>query len=142
MLVDRAKKSAVFLFCLWIALLALPQWAQAQQPSDRPVQSSNDPVTQRIEVLPTPYFWLPWVSVNVHPNNPQIQSRSNTIDAGQVLTHLTWVPFMGEIEFRYGPYGVIADYIHAPLKSGASTRDVLFSGATAGLTIDTGTAMF
>jgi hypothetical protein len=59
-----------------------------------------------------------------------------------MITHLTWVPFMGEIEFRYGPYGVIADYIHAPLKSGASTRGILFSGATAGVTIDSGTAMF
>src|SRR5262249_43520629 len=111
--------------------------ARSQQPSPPPA-----PPTQGIEVLPTPYIWLPWISMGVHPNDSRIQSRSNTIDPGQLYSHLTWVPFMGEIEFRYGPYGVIADYIHAPLKAGASTKGVLFSGATTGVTLDTGTAMF
>jgi hypothetical protein len=111
--------------------------ARGQTPSPPP-----EPPKQGIEVLPTPYLWLPWTSINVRPNNSRIQSRSNTIDPGEMVTHLTWVPFMGEIEFRYGPYGLITDYIHAPLKAGASTRGVLFSGATSGLTIDSGTAMF
>ena len=80
--------------------------------------------------------------MHVSPRNHAIPSASTTIDPGALISHLTWVPFMGEIEFRYGPYGVIADFIHAPLKAGVSTRDVLFSGATSGVTIDTGTAMF
>jgi hypothetical protein len=37
---------------------------------------------------------------------------------------------------------LIADYIHAPLKAGVSTKDILFSDATGGLTLDSGTAMF
>lgn len=114
-----------------------PNGVHGQTPTPPPA-----PPTQGIEILATPYLWLPWTSFKIRPNNGAIQSRSGTIDPGQMITHLTWVPFMGEVEFRYGPYGVIADYIHAPLKAGASTRDILFSDATNGLTIDSGTAMF
>lgn len=126
----------IWLVLVVAMLVASSHQARSQEPGPPPAPM------QGIEVLATPYLWLPWTSVNVHPNNSRIQSQSTTVDPGQLITHLTWVPFMGEIEFRYGPYGVIADYIHAPLKAGASTRGVLFSGATAGLTIDTGTAMF
>ncbi len=49
---------------------------------------------------------------------------------------------MGSAEFREGPYGLSIDYIHAPLKAGIGTRDIIFSGATSGLDINIGTAMF
>src|SRR5437868_6143341 len=87
-----------------------------------------------IEVSATPFVWLPWTSLNIRPSNTLIRSRSETIDPGNLYGHLTWVPFMGVAEFREGPYSLIIDYIHAPLKSGIGTRDILFSGATTGLT--------
>src|SRR5262249_9516092 len=71
-----------------------------------------------------------------------LAGASNTIDAGQLVSHLTWVPFMGAAEVRNGPLGLAIDYIHAPLKAGVSTRNVLFGSGGAGLTIDTGSAMF
>jgi hypothetical protein len=95
-----------------------------------------------IEVLATPYFWMTWVGVGVKPSDTRISSQSGTVDFGQVFTHLSWVPFMGEVEFRDGPFGVITDYIHAPLRAGISTKNIVFSGGTGGVTIDTGTAMF
>src|SRR5262249_10538971 len=64
------------------------------------------------------------------------------IDPGQLYGHLTWLPFMGSAEFRDGPYGVVVDYIHAPLTAGVSTRNILFTGANAGLTLNTGSATF
>lgn len=98
---------------------------------------------QGIDVAVTPYLWFPWVSIGVHPYDARIQSKSETIGAGDLYGHLTWVPFMGEAEFRYGDFGLITDYIHAPLKAGIGTRrNILFSGATGGLTLDSGTAMF
>lgn len=98
---------------------------------------------QAIDVAVTPYLWFPWISAGVHPYDASIQSKSETIGPGDVYSHLTWIPFMGEAEFRYGDFGLITDYIHAPLKAGIGThRDILFGGATAGLTLDTGTAMF
>jgi len=49
---------------------------------------------------------------------------------------------MGQAEFRSGPFGVVTDFIHAPLKSGISTRDILYGGGTGDFTINTGSAVF
>ena len=49
---------------------------------------------------------------------------------------------MGAAEFRDGPYGLMLDYIHAPVKAGFNTANIVFSGGTGGVTIDTGTAIF
>ena len=119
---------------------ALPQQARAQLSTGLPPQSPAP--WQQIEILPTPYLWLPWTSLDVRPNNPRLGGASDTIGPGKLISHLTWVPFMGEVELRNGPFGVIADYIHAPVKSGISTRNILFNGAQAGMTLDTGGAMF
>ncbi|HZD91367.1 MAG TPA: hypothetical protein VE224_14795 [Pseudolabrys sp.] len=114
--------------------------AKAQQAAGLPGRPAT--LLPGIEILVTPYLWTPWTSVDVNPANPRLPSASNTIDPGKLISHLTWVPFMGEVEFRSGPYGLMTDYLHAPLKSGISTRNILFNGANAGLTIDTGTAVF
>ena len=97
---------------------------------------------QEIDLLVTPYVWLPWVSSTVRPSNRAIPSASSTTDPGALYGHVTWVPFSGSAEFRDGPYGLVLDYIHVPLRIGINTRNIFFSGATAGLTQDTGTAMF
>jgi hypothetical protein len=105
-------------------------------------QQVGPPPAGQIEVLATPYLWLPWTSVGVRPSDTRISSVSDTIGAGDLISHLTWVPFMGQVEFRNGPFGLLADYIHAPLQAGISTRNILFTGGAGGLTINTGTAMF
>lgn len=94
------------------------------------------------EMLATPYLWIPWTGVNVKPSNTKIPSASGTIDPDPFISHLSWVPFMGAVEFRNGPIGVGLDYLHAPVRAGLSTHNIVFGGGTAGLTIDTGTAMF
>jgi len=95
-----------------------------------------------VEVLVTPYFWGPWIDTTINPSNPRIPSASGTVGFDKIFNHLTWVPFMGEVEFRDGPYGVLLDYMHAPLKAGINTRGILFGGGTGGMTLDMGTAMF
>jgi hypothetical protein len=97
---------------------------------------------QDIEVRVTPYLWLPWVSSTVRPSNTAIPSASSFTSPGPIYDHLTWIPFLGSAEFRDGPYGLVLDYIHLPLKTGVNTRNIFFSGATSGLTVDEGTAMF
>lgn len=97
---------------------------------------------QEIDVLATPYVWFPWISSTVRPNDRRIPSSSSTTDPGALYGHVTWVPFTGAIEFRDASYGLLLDYLHIPLKTGVNTRDIFFSGATAGLTVDIGTAMF
>ena len=65
-----------------------------------------------------------------------------TIGPGDLYGHLTWVPFMGQAEFRSGPFGVVTDFIHAPLKAGVTTGEVLFGGGTANFTVNSGSAVF
>src|SRR5262249_35658377 len=89
-----------------------------------------------------PYLWLPWTSIGVRPANTRIPNASTTIDPGGLVTHLTWVPFMGAAEFRYGEFGLLADFIHAPAKAGITTRNILFSGGGRNPVLDAGTAMF
>jgi hypothetical protein len=116
----------------------------AAQPAPPPLEQPAAPPllpSQGIEVLVTPYLWFPWVSSKVRPSNTRIPSVSATVDPGTLYGHLTWIPFMGSAEFRDGPYGLVLDLIHAPVKTGVNTP-VLFGGATTGLTEDAGTAMF
>jgi hypothetical protein len=96
---------------------------------------------QGIDILLTPYLWTPWTSVDVSPFDSRIPGSSGTIGAGKLISHLTWVPFMGAAELRYGQYGLLADYIHTPFKAGISTRGILFGSGTAGSTVNIGTAM-
>ncbi len=114
---------------------------RAQQASPQPAPISS-PTSSAFEVLLTPYLWLAWNATNVSPNNARLPNASNTVDPGTLISHLTWVPFMGAAELRYDAYGVVLDYIHAPVKTGVDSRAQLFSGATAGMTEDSGTAMF
>ena len=113
--------------------------AHAQQTAD---QAAPATILPGIEVSATPYLWLPWISAGIRPADTRLSSVSDTIGAGKVIDHLTWVPFMGQAEFRSGPYGVVFDYIHAPLKSGISTRNILFGGGTGDFTLNTGSAVF
>jgi hypothetical protein len=103
-------------------------------------QASLGPTTW--EALVTPYFWAPWTDIGINPSNRRIPSASGTVDFDQLAGHLSWVPFTGQIEFRNGPYGFLADYIHAPVRAGITTRNILFGGGSSGSTVDTGTAMF
>jgi hypothetical protein len=122
--------------------------ARAQNPTGQPEQSIiGEPApagsgAQSIEVLVKPYLWLPWTSLDISPSNTRIPSSSETIDPGKLISHLTWVPFMGAAEFRNDRSGFLIDYLHAPLKAGIGTRNILFTGGAGGLGLDTGTAIF
>ena len=126
------------LLVLAFALIGLAD-AHAQQPDNQVAPAT---ILPGIEVSATPYLWLPWISAGIRPADTRLPSVSDTIGAGKVIDHLTWVPFMGQAEFRSGPYGVVFDYIHAPLKSGISTRNILFGGGTGDFTLNTGSAVF
>jgi hypothetical protein len=95
----------------------------------------------RLEVSATPYFWIPWTGVGVRPSNTRIPSASGTIDPGTLISHLTWVPFMGAIELRDGEFALFGDFFHAPLKAGINTHGILFGSATGSTTLDSGTAL-
>lgn len=125
---------------LGVALLGVPPPpARAQQ---APAASWQQvPEQQNLEILPTLYLWFPWTTTDVRPFNARIPSTSSTIGPGSLISHLTWVPFMGAVEVRSGSFGLITDYLHAPVKAGISTRNIIFTGANAGQTLDSGTVI-
>ena len=94
------------------------------------------------QALVTPYFWAPWTDIGIHPANPRLPNASGTVGFDQLVDHLSWVPFNGQIEFRNGPYSFLGDFIHAPVRTGITTHNIVFGGGSSGLTVDTGTAMF
>jgi hypothetical protein len=94
------------------------------------------------EALVTPNMWMPWIDVGVNPSNKLIPSASGTIGFGQLADHLSWVPFMGAAEFRNGPVGIALDYLHAPVRTGIQTRNILFGSGTNGTTADVGNMTF
>jgi hypothetical protein len=139
----NCSSAILLLVAVAIALIGVgvcPARAQPVPPtSGQPAQPPAVP--SDFQVLVTPYGWLPWIPATVKPSNPRIPSSSVTIDPYELVSHLTWVPFMGAVEFRDGPFGLALDYIHAPVKAGISTHGILFGGGTGGTTIDSGTAM-
>src|SRR5689334_13090892 len=129
------------LLVLTMALFGVAE-ARAQQTADQsPSALSPATLLPGVEVLATPYLWFPWIGAGIRPADTRLPSPSNTIDPGKLYGHLTWVPFMGQAEFRSDSVGVITDFIHAPLKSGVSTRDILFGGGTGNFTINQGSAV-
>src|SRR3954447_11231577 len=142
--VRNATTTRIFraLLVLAVALMGLAE-ARAQQPVDQP-PPAPPPATllPGIEVLANPYLWFPWTSVGIRPSDTRLPSASDTIGAGKLISHLTWVPFMGQAEFHNDQFGVVTDFIHAPVKSGISTRDILFGGGTGNFTLNTGSAVF
>src|SRR3954447_23207221 len=126
------------LLVLAVALIGLAE-ARAQEPTDQPPPPAT--LLPGIEVLATTYLWFPWSAVDLRPANTRLSRASTTIGPGDLYGHLTWVPFMGQAEFRSGSFGVVTDFIHAPLKSGISTRDILFGSGTGEFTLNTGSAV-
>ena len=139
---SAALRLSQTLLVLALVLVGLAE-ARAQQPA---YPASPAPQAETllpgIEVLATTYVWFPWTGVDVRPANTRLSSESATIGPGDLYGHLTWVPFMGQAEFRSGPFGVVTDFIHGPLKSGVTTGGVLFGSGTANFTIETGSAVF
>jgi hypothetical protein len=143
------RSSILFPIAAAIALIGIavhPACAQQAggQPLLSPISQPVQPATGQdgVEVLVTPYGWVPWVGTGVNPSRTRAPSTYGTVDPYKLISHNTWVPFMGQVEFRDGPFGILADYIHAPVKAGINTRNIVFGGGGTGLSIDTGTAMF
>jgi hypothetical protein len=107
-----------------------------------PVRAQEASVQPQWQALVTPYLWMPWTGVGVNPSRERLPSASGTIDFGQLIDHMSWIPFMGSAELRNGDYGILFDYLHAPVRTGLNTPNILFGGAGVGGTIDTGSAMF
>ena len=125
---------------------ALPVGARAEdQADDRAAQAIVAPPPSdppRIEFLVNAYVWLPWTYVGVHPTSRLLPSASSIFSPYKFIKRITWAPFLGEAEVRSGAFGVLVDYLHAPLTAGVDSSRILLGAGRVGVGVDMGTAMF
>src|SRR5271170_6600515 len=76
--------------------------ARAQPATGQPAPLPNP--LAGIEFLVMPYAWTPWVGTGVNPSDTRIPSASGTVGFGKLADHMSWVPFMGAVEVRDGPF--------------------------------------
>jgi hypothetical protein len=89
----------------------------------------------------TPYLWLPGINATIKTGlarQPEVNADVSAID---LLSHLDGVPLLVAAEIRQGPMGLLGDVLHMPVSANITTRNIDFSGGTAKLTANTGTAI-
>jgi hypothetical protein len=95
-----------------------------------------------VQILFTPYLWLAKVDSTILTPIERAPQINSDVGAFQLLGHLNAVPFLGSVEIRDGPFGLLGDAIHLPVGTDITTRNVFFNGGNAALIADTGTALF
>jgi len=78
----------------------------------------------------TPYLWLSGIDSTIKTpleRAPQVDSNVTAID---LLSHLSAVPFMGSIEIRNGPLGLLGDALHVPVAPARRPATSPLAGAT------------
>jgi hypothetical protein len=93
------------------------------------------------KIFATPYLWLAGINTTIQTPLERAPTVNSDVSAFGLLTHLSAVPFMGSIEIRDGPIGLLGDALRVPLGTGITTPRDLFSGGHAELLTNTGTAM-
>ena len=94
-----------------------------------------------IEVSVTPYLWIAGPHATTKTPLPNAPTVTSDLSFADVIGHLDGIPFMGSFEMRQGAYGFLGDFIHIPVGTNITTRNIFFNGGTAKLTASTGTAL-
>ena len=89
----------------------------------------------------TPYLWLAGINSTIETPLPRAPTVNSDVSAIDLLSHLSAVPFMGSLEIRDGPLGLLGDALHVPVSADITTRNVFFQGGKAALITNTGTAL-
>jgi hypothetical protein len=94
-----------------------------------------------MQIFVTPYLWLSGIDATINTPIARASTVNADVSAVDLLSRLSAVPFMGSIEIRDGPLGLLGDALHVPVGTGLKTRDIAFSGGNAHLITDSGTAL-
>ena len=121
-------------------LMAAGLWAPpafAQPPaSAQPASAASG-----LQIIVTPYLWLSGIDATIKTPLTRAPQVNASAGAAEVLGDLSGVPFMGSVELRDGPFSLLGDALHVPLGVPITTRNIFFNGGSAGLTMNTGTAV-
>ena len=94
-----------------------------------------------MQIFATPYLWLAGIHATIQTPIPRAPSVDANVSAIDLWSHLSAVPFMGTLEIRDGPIGLLGGAFHVPVSTDITTRNVFFNGGTAGLITNAGTAI-
>jgi hypothetical protein len=94
-----------------------------------------------LQVIATPYLWLAGVNATISTPLRRAPTVDTSVGAFQLLGHLDGVPFLGTIEISDGPLSLLGGAIHLPVGTDITTRNVFFSGGSAELNANAGTAL-
>jgi hypothetical protein len=111
-------------------------------PSGSPPAPSPSPLVSGLQVTATPF--LPLTGINAAVSTPLARAPvvNASVGAFKLLGHLDAVPFTGLIEISDGPFSLLGEALHLPVGTSITTRNVFFSGGSASLNTNEGTADF
>ena len=89
----------------------------------------------------TPYLWLAGVYATTQTPLERVSTVDSSVGPFEMLGHLEGAPFMGSVEIRDGPFGLLGDALHVPVSTKVTTRNVFFQGGNVALATNTGTAL-
>ncbi len=95
-----------------------------------------------LQLIAYPYFWLAGLNMGITTPLARAPQVNISAGAGEIISDLNNVPFMGAAELRDGPFGILADAMHIPLGVPITTRNILFSGGNSGVVLSVVTGDF
>jgi hypothetical protein len=97
-----------------------------------------------LQVIAYPYLWLAGLNMAIDTPLARAPQVNISAGAGEILSNISYMPFMGAAELRYGPFGVLADGLHIPIVVPITTRNIFFRGGSSADVLDvaTGDALY
>jgi hypothetical protein len=135
------------------AVLALAAIAAALQPAGAQQAPAGPPLlppggatppqstlASGLQVTVTPF--LPLTGINAAITTPLARAPvvNASVSAAQLYGHLDGVPFTGLVEISDGPFALLGEALHLPVGTSITTHNVFFSGGSASLKVNEGTA--
>jgi hypothetical protein len=109
---------------------------------NQPARAQSATGPDGVEFTFTPYLWMLGTSVTTKTPFPRIPKVTSKLGFGQTLSHLNGLPIMGSGEIRAGSFGLLLDFMRAPLATDITTRNIYFSGGRANFNANVGSAVF
>ncbi len=90
--------------------------ATAEPPPLAPAQAPPPPsFLSGLQLIAYPYFWLAGLNMAITTPLARAPQVNISAGAGEIISDINYMPFMGGAELRYGPFGILADGLHIPL---------------------------
>jgi hypothetical protein len=110
--------------------------------STPPPPAPSSPFVSGLVVTATPILALTGINAAITTGLARAPVVNASVGAFQLLGHLDAVPFLGAVEISDGPFSLLGDAFHIPVGTDITTHNIFFSGGSASLIANQGTADF